>query len=179
MRSLLPERLSARFIAALLVFILFVLLTFRDDVMGAALVSLRVLTARTILALIQSAGMEAVREASAIYHQGGFAYEISRGCMGLVPAALFGASVLAYPSAARHKLVGLAVGIPLLLALNLGRLLHLFYLGVYQPDLFHFAHQFLWQAVIVAAVVAAWLLWAKWVDMPRGADSHGARNGRH
>jgi exosortase/archaeosortase family protein len=164
--SALGERLNLRLVLSLAVFVAFVLLAFRDEVMGPALVPLRTLTAQATLGLIHWAGMEAIREASAIYHPGGFAYEISRGCLGLVPVGVLAVSVLAHPGSLRPKLTGLALGVPLLVGLNLVRLVHLFYLGVRQPGLFHFAHQVVWQAVIVAAVFVLWLGWtgcaARW-----------------
>lgn len=151
------SRSNVRFVLALTIFAGLVLLTFREDVLGPALLPLRVLTAEATLAVIHGAGMEAVRAASTVYHPGGFAYEISRGCTGLVPIAFLVVAVLAYPADSRTKLVGLSLGVPFLAVLNLIRLVHLFYLGVHQPQLFELAHKVLWQAVIVLAVLALWI----------------------
>jgi len=41
-------------------------------------------------------------------------------------------------------------------AVNLVRLVHLYYLGVYRADLFHLAHRVVWQVVMVLAVFALW-----------------------
>ncbi len=162
------HRLNLRAAVSLTIFVGVVLLVFRDEVLGPALVPLRIATARTVLGLIRLAGMAAVREASAIYHPGGFAYEISRGCIGLVPAGILTVTTLAHPGQLRRKMQALAVAIPLLLGLNLLRLLHLFYLGVNQPELFHLAHQVLWQAAIVLAVFTLWLGATRWIEaVPR------------
>ncbi len=107
--------------------------------------------------MVQGIGIDAFREVSALYGPGGFAYEISRGCLGLVPAAFLIVGVLAYPGERRRKLRALVVGVPLLFVLNLMRLVHLFYLGVYRPDLFPLAHQVVWQGAIIAAVFLFWL----------------------
>ncbi|UCF20196.1 MAG: hypothetical protein JSU87_01955 [Gemmatimonadota bacterium] len=163
-RFRLHGRLNGRFVLSLAVFAGVVPLIFRDEVMGPVLLSLRVLTARATLTLIHWIGLEAVREASAIYHPGGFAYQISRGCMGLVPAALLGVAVLAYPGELRRKLAALAVTLPLLFGLNFVRLVHLFYLGVNRPGLFHLAHTVLWQAAIVLGVFTAWLACIAWLE---------------
>ncbi len=168
--SRLLGRLNSRFVVALAIFAGVVPLVFRDEVMGPVLLSLRVATAQATLALIHWTGMEAVREVSAIFHPGGFAYQISRGCMGLVPAALLGVAVLAYPGELRRKLAALAVALPLLFALNFARLVHLFYLGVNRPDLFHLAHTVLWQVAIVLGVLIAWLTCVAWLE----ARSSGA-----
>ena len=50
------------------------------------------------------------------------------------------AAILASPGAMRRKVIGLAVGVPILIALNLTRLVHLFSLGVYHPEAFTLAH---------------------------------------
>lgn len=139
-------------------------LGFRDEVLGPLLVLWRVEVAKAVLGLIHWAGMEATREATAIYHPGGFAYEISRGCTGFVPTALLATAISAYPAAGRAKLVGLVLGLPLLLAVNLARLVHLYYVGVRQPHWFETTHQVLWEILIIVAVVGIWLAWAAWAD---------------
>ena len=163
-----PGRLSFRFALTLALFAGVVLLVFRDEVMGPALLPLRALTADLTMRFIHLAGMEAVREASAIRHPSGFAYEVSRGCMGLVPAAILGVSILSYPGKLRRKLTWLAAGIPVLFAINFARLTNLFYLGVQRPELFHLAHKVVWQVVIIASVFVLWLLGVIWLDSGSG-----------
>jgi exosortase H (IPTLxxWG-CTERM-specific) len=163
------EGLNLRYALLLAAVAALLWLAFRDEVMGAVLQPLRALIAQVTLGLIHGVGMQATREASAIYHPGGFAYEISRGCTGFVPAAMLGVSIAAYPAERRHKGVGLALGIPVLLGINLVRLVHLFYLGVHQSEWFHAAHTVVWEGLIILAVVGLWLGWAAWVD--RGVRS--------
>jgi exosortase/archaeosortase family protein len=146
-----------RFVSIVATFAVAVALVFRDEVVGPIVLPLRVLTARVVLVLVHGAGLDAVREVSALYHPGGFAYEISRGCLGLVPVAFLVVGVLAYPGERHRKLWALIIGVPALFALNLVRLVHLFYLGVNRPDLFPLAHQVAWQAAIVTAVFVFWL----------------------
>ena len=137
-------------------------LIFRDEVMGPVLVPLRMLTAQGALTFIRLAGMEAIREGAAVYHPAGFAYEISRGCTGLVGLGLLVVAILAYPSARSHRLLGIALCVPALIGLNLARLVHLFYLGVYRPEVFHVAHEIVWQAVMAVGVFVLWLGWTIW-----------------
>jgi exosortase H (IPTLxxWG-CTERM-specific) len=161
-------RLNAGYALGLAAVAVFLWLAFRDEVMGPVLEPLRTLIAQATLALIHGVGMEATRHGSAIYHPGGFAYEISRGCTGFVPAVMLAAAISGYPAQRRWKVVGLALGIPALLGINLGRLVHLFYLGVHQPDWFDVAHKVAWEGLIILAVVGFWLGWATWVD--RGSE---------
>lgn len=139
-------------------------LGFRDEVLGVVLVLWRIEVAKATLTLIHWAGIEATRDASVIYHPGGFAYEISRGCTGFVPAALLATAVATYPAAGRRKLAGLLLGVPLLLGVNLARLMHLYYLGVHQPQWFEIAHRVVWEGIIVLAVLGLWLAWTMWAD---------------
>lgn len=162
-----PGRAELRFVLALLTLAGVMLLIYRDEIVGPAVMPLRVLTAKTVLMLLHGFGIDAVREASAIYHSGGFAFEISRGCMALIPALFLGAGIAAYPGGLRVKFVGWVVAIPLLLILNFTRLVHLFYLGVYRPEVFELAHRVIWEGAIVLAVIALWLAWVVWADKLR------------
>jgi len=53
---------------------------------------------------------------------------------------IFLASVLAYPATWKEKLLGLAVGQPVLVVLNVVRVVSLFIIGVYAPTIFRAAH---------------------------------------
>lgn len=163
-----PTKASLRYALVLAVVAVVLWLVFRDEVMGAVLVFWRIGVAKATLALIHWAGMEATREASAIYHPSGFAYEISRGCTGFVPAALLATAVAAYPATGRRKLAGLLLGVPLLLGVNLTRLVHLYYLGVHQPQWFETAHRVVWEGIIVLTVLGLWLAWTMWADRGSG-----------
>jgi exosortase/archaeosortase family protein len=160
-----------RFALVLLSFIVLVWLVFRDEVMGPVLVPLKTLTAQVTVALIHLAGMDAIREASSVYHPGGFAYEISRGCTGFVGAALLAVAIAAYPSGRRNRLVGVALCVPLFIGINITRLVHLFYIGVYQPKIFHLFHEVLWEGGMMLAVFGMWLLWVLWADRHRSVQT--------
>lgn len=158
------KRLNLRYGGILAAYAAITWLVFRDEVMGPLLVPLRALTAEGALTLIQLAGMEAIRAGSAIYYPGGFAFEISRGCTGLVGAGLLVVATLAYPAARGHRLIGVSVCVPVFLGMNLVRLVHLFHLGVYRPDLFHVFHTIMWQAIMTAAAFGLWFSWIAWVQ---------------
>ncbi len=170
--SSITGRHTLRFVTALAVLAVVVLAVFRDGIVGPAMVPLQALAAEATLFCLRALGIGAVREVSVVYLPGGFGYEISRGCVGLVPALFLGVAISAYPAIPQRKLLGLAVGIPALLTINLARLVHLFYLGTYRPDIFHLAHEVIWQGVIIFVVFGIWLGWAIW------ADSGGRRRER-
>ncbi|MGH9896032.1 MAG: hypothetical protein ACREA0_29395, partial [bacterium] len=114
--------------------------------------------------LLHWAGIEAVRAATVISHPGGFAYEVAYSCIGFLPVVFFAAAVLAYPVALIRRLVGVTIGIPALLMLNLGRLVHLFDLGVYDRAVFDLWHEDLWPTIIRLTIVGFWISWACWAE---------------
>jgi exosortase/archaeosortase family protein len=75
---------------------------------------------------------------------------------------LFGAAVLGFPSTWRRRLSGLAAGFAFLAGLNLVRLCSLYFVGVYFPDAFEFAHRELWPLLLVVAALGAFAGWAGW-----------------
>ncbi len=158
------RQLNLRFVTVMVGFLGVVLLTYREDVLGPLLAPLTTLTVRTTLTLLHWAGMEAIRVTTVISHPDGFAYEIYYRCTGFLPLAFLTASILAYPGTLRHKCVGLAVGLPILIALNLMRLVHLFYIGVHDPALFDLAHAVLWEGLLILAILGLWFAWTRWFD---------------
>lgn len=159
-------RFSLRFVAfALAAWLLYV--GFASDLspFGAA-------TVAAVVAGANALGMDAAAQGAFVDFGGGaYRYELSLGCTGLFVGALFAAAVLAYPTAGRQRAIGLAVGIPLLLAFNWARLLSMGWLGLHQPSLVESAHVFWWQAFFVLATGIGWLAWLRLVvERPRGAE---------
>lgn len=90
-------------------------------------------------------------------------FEIIPGCDGTEGFALFGSAVLASPFALRARILFLMIGSIALFVVNTLRLVTLFMLGVYMPDVFHTAHMDLWPGFIIVAVLLCWLSWARWM----------------
>ncbi len=107
-------------------------------------------------------GIVAQRAGTVLYVPGGFAYDISIGCTGLLPATVLAVAILVSPGERGAKRWGLMVGVPLVLAVNLLRLVHLFYIGVHSPARFVLAHEFLWEGTLVLFTFATWLGWSAW-----------------
>ncbi len=166
-KSILSRRPDVRFIAVSSLLVGLFMIAYREDVLGGPLSAWVELTARITAWLLHRLGLEAVRTAAVIHHPSGFAYEIYYRCTGVLPAAVLAILILAHPGTWRQKFLGLAVGIPLLVALNLVRLVHLFTLGVHSPGAFALAHGVVWEVVLMSATLALWWIWRSRVVRPR------------
>lgn len=98
----------------------------------------------------------------------GFAIAIERGCNGIEAMIVLTAAVLAFPAPIRHKLIGLAVGFIAIQALNVVRIISLFYLGQWNMTAFEWFHLYIWQALIILDALVVWLIWLKYLPRPGG-----------
>jgi len=144
---------------------------YRETIVGPVVLPLQVLTARVTLASVHLLGLEGARLGTVVYHPEGFGYEISHGCTGLVPVVLLATGIIAYRASVARKIVGVLVGAPALLLLNLVRLVHLYTVGVRRPDWFAPLHEWVWGLVVVLAAVGLWLAWLIWVDRDLSHDA--------
>lgn len=119
-------------------------------------------------------GIAALRDGATLYVPGAFGYEISVGCTGLLPAAVLAVALLASPGSRAAKRRGLLLGVPAILALNVVRLAHLFYLGIHAPRMFPLAHSVLWEGAMVAFTFATWLAWSRWAAQGPPAPASAA-----
>ena len=103
--------------------------------------------------------------------QTGFGVSIEAGCNGVEASIVLIAAVLAFPSSWRAKLWGIGLGFLAVQAVNLVRIVSLFFLGQWNFKVFEFAHLYMWQALIMLDVLVVWLLWMRWVARH---EPHGA-----
>jgi len=135
------------------------------------------LVASLTQAVLHAIGIAVQRAGTVLFVPGGFAYDINVGCIGLLPAAVLAVAILASPGTWRPKQRGLAVGVPLVLAVNLLRLVHLFYLGTHAPRFFVMAHSLLWEATLVLFTFVTWLGWTRWAARRAGQGGGGGGGG--
>ncbi|MBN1188338.1 MAG: archaeosortase/exosortase family protein [Dehalococcoidales bacterium] len=88
-----------------------------------------------------------------------FAFQIVDLCTAVMPMLIFSAAVLAYPSRIREKLLGLLIGLAGIFLVNQVRLISLYYIGIYLPDIFETAHLLVWQSLMILLAIGLWLLW--------------------
>jgi exosortase H (IPTLxxWG-CTERM-specific) len=120
------------------------------------------LLARACVALVMLFDETAAAAGKVLWNTAtGFGVSIEPGCNGIEACIVLFAAVLAFPSSWRHKLVGLLVGFLAVQGLNVVRVISLFYLGQWNTQVFNFAHEYLWQALIMLDVLVVWLLWVR------------------
>ena len=95
----------------------------------------------------------------------GFAVTILAGCNGIEAMIVLAAALLAYPAPMKHTVIGLAAGLAAIQALNLVRIVSLFYIGQWNRTAFEWAHLYAWQVLIMLDALIVWLLWLR--TLPR------------
>jgi len=95
-----------------------------------------------------------------------YSVNIAHGCDAIEPIALFIAAVLAFPSRFRAKLPGLLIGVLVLTAMNLVRIISLFYVGIYWQTAFDTMHEDVWQPAFIVLSLFFWVVWALWATKP-------------
>jgi exosortase H (IPTLxxWG-CTERM-specific) len=91
----------------------------------------------------------------------GFAVSIEAGCNGVEATLVLCAAILAFPAPWRHKALGIAIGVVAVQLLNIVRVISLFYIGQWNFAVFEWAHQYVWQALIMLDVLIVWLIWVR------------------
>ena len=104
----------------------------------------------------------------------GFGVSIEAGCNGVEASIILVAAMLAFPSSWRQKLIGIAIGLATVHALNLIRVISLFYIGQWDKDLFEWAHLYIWQALIMLDVLIVFLLWLRYLVRTQPDDPQPA-----
>jgi exosortase H (IPTLxxWG-CTERM-specific) len=92
----------------------------------------------------------------------GLGVEMKDGCNGMNVTILLGSALLAFPAHWSRKLKGLLLACGTIQLVNLVRFISLFYLLKYNRAWFDFAHEYLWESLIMLDALA--LFWA-WVHL--------------
>ena len=98
----------------------------------------------------------------------GFAVAIAPGCDGIEAVIILVSAIMAFPSPWKHKLIGIGIGFLAIQALNLVRIISLFYMGQWDRNWFDWFHLYLWQALIIIDALAVWLIWLRYLPRRSG-----------
>lgn len=96
----------------------------------------------------------------------GFGVSIEAGCNGVEACIVLLAAIVVFPATWRAKLVGIAWGLVAVQGLNMARVISLYYLGQWDMAWFSFAHEYLWQGLIMLDVLVVFLVWVNRLPPP-------------
>lgn len=90
-------------------------------------------------------------------------FQIIPECTGILAAMIYCSCILAYPAKWKEKAVGVVIGFPSILAMNLVRMVFLVYIGNSHPNIFEYVHSYLWQGTFIIFILLIWFLWIEFV----------------
>ncbi len=93
----------------------------------------------------------------------GTAVKIMPGCNGVEAMICLAAAIIAFSAPLKHKIIGLITGFFAIQALNIVRIISLFYLLQWNKDWFEWAHLYIWQALIILDALIIFILWVRWL----------------
>ena len=153
---------AVRFTAIFLVCLIACSLAIRLDVIDRhVVVPLTVAITQVSSVLLSLLGMPNTPTDTVITGENGFAINILNGCNGIYVSAIVLSAILAFPSTLKEKLIGLAIGIPGIQAINLVRIITLYFIALHRPDLFEQYHIYVWQSIVIILSMGIWLFWAE------------------
>ena len=122
--------------------------------------------------IIDLFGGDAVAHGKVIYSVAtGLAVSIERVCNGIEAVIILVSAMIAFPARWKHKLVGVVLGTLAIQALNLVRIISLYYLHQWNSVWFEWFHSYIWQALIVLDALVMFLLWLRYLPRPPAQQS--------
>ncbi len=92
-----------------------------------------------------------------------FAVSIESGCNGVEATIVLIAGVLAFPATWTQRLTAILLGFLAIQALNLVRIISLFYLGQWNFDIFTWTHLYLWPVLIMLDVLLVFAVYLRYL----------------
>ncbi len=85
--------------------------------------------------------------------------EIAAGCNAIEACLILFVAMIAFPAPWKYKLKGMIYGFIAVQSINVLRVISLFYLGMWNQDIFDFAHYYAWQVLIIIDAFIVFLVW--------------------
>jgi exosortase H (IPTLxxWG-CTERM-specific) len=162
----------------LIIFVTSLLVLFTLDVLTVVEVHLidpfNALLAAISAKLIGLFGGDAIAQGKVIISLGtGLAVSIERVCNGVEAVIILVSAMIAFPSSWKAKFVGIVIGTLAIQALNLVRIISLYYLHQWSSVWFEWFHSYIWQALIVLDALVMFLLWLRYLPRRSAAAAPG------
>ena len=93
----------------------------------------------------------------------GFAVSIEAGCNGVEAAIVLIAGIVAFPASLKNKAIAILAGFLFVQALNIVRIISLFYLGQWNYTVFEWFHLYFWPVLIMLDVLIVFAIYLQWL----------------
>ncbi len=94
----------------------------------------------------------------------GFAVSIEAGCNGVEAAIVLIAAIIAFPAGWRARVMAICMGFLAIQAMNIARIISLFYLGNWNMAFFSWIHLYLWPALIMLDVLIVFIVYLRYLS---------------
>lgn len=95
------------------------------------------------------------------FRDSGFAVSIEAGCNGVEATIVLVAAIVAFPASWSARLTAIGLGFLAIQALNLMRIISLFYLGNWNLSFFEWVHLYLWPVLIMLDVLIVFIVYLR------------------
>lgn len=109
--------------------------------------------------LVEFLGFNAFVEHGTFINIEGKRLSIVSECTSISYILIFASAVIAYPASFKKKLSGILMGVPIIVVLNLLRIVFLGWLGGNHPEYFNLFHEYLWEGGFLFLVLLIWVIW--------------------
>lgn len=98
-----------------------------------------------------------------------FAVSIEAGCNGVEATIVLIAGVLAFPATWMQKLTAILLGFLAVQAMNILRIISLFYLGQWDLAMFTWTHLYIWPVLIMLDVLIVFIVYLRYLSRQQAA----------
>ena len=103
------------------------------------------------------------------FNDSGFAVSIEAGCNGVEATIVLVAAVVAFPATWGARMTAIGLGFLAIQAMNLVRIISLFYLGNWNMVFFEWIHLYLWPALIMLDVLIVFIVYLRYLSREQPA----------
>ena len=115
-------------------------------------------TAQIVSSILNTMGIQNTVDYN-IIHLRNDTWNVTSECTAVNAVFLFISFILAYSSTVKSKTLGLISGIPLIIVVNIFRLVVLGWVTEYWPTQAHLFHDYVWETIFLFFIILLWFMW--------------------
>ncbi len=115
----------------------------------------------------RAVGVGVTRTGNSLAVTGGFHIEINHECTAFFVLMIYGAFLLAYPATPWERLRGFLIGIVVLMAVNVARLIGLVIVVDWRPSMFDYFHEYFFQVMFLGLITVLAHRWLATLKVQR------------